>query len=78
MADQPDDLGAEAVGRVVEFVIGLDRLKGVERRTYISDGSRRENSAEHSWHLALMAMVLTIDLLCSVDRLMEGSSTASG
>ncbi|MGZ4773220.1 MAG: HD domain-containing protein, partial [Ilumatobacteraceae bacterium] len=27
-----------------------DRLKGVERRNRLADGSRRENTAEHSWH----------------------------
>ena len=36
----------------------MDRLKGVLRRTSLCDGSRLENSAEHSWHLALAALVL--------------------
>lgn len=36
----------------------LDRLKGVERRNWLADGSRRENTAEHSWHLGMAAMVL--------------------
>jgi putative hydrolase of HD superfamily len=40
------------------FVLEADQLKGVERQTTIADGSRRENSAEHSWSLALMAIVL--------------------
>ena len=40
------------------FIIEIDRLKNVIRRAPLIDGSRRENSAEHSWHLALMAMVL--------------------
>ncbi len=40
------------------FIVEIDRLKGVIRRAPLVDGSRRENSAEHSWHLALMAMVL--------------------
>ena len=35
-----------------------DRLKSVLRATTLCDGSRPENSAEHSWHLALYAMVL--------------------
>ncbi|MEZ5342025.1 MAG: HD domain-containing protein [Acidimicrobiales bacterium] len=56
MADPHDDLGAEAVGRVVEFVIGLDRLKGVERRTYVSDGSRRGEQRRAPLAPALMAM----------------------
>lgn len=35
----------------------LDRLKGVERRNRLADGSRRENTAEHSWHLGMAAIV---------------------
>lgn len=42
----------------VRFVTEIDRLKGVLRQTTLMDASRRENSAEHSWHLALMAVVL--------------------
>lgn len=36
-----------------------DRLKSVVRATTLADGSRRENSAEHSWHLALFALILS-------------------
>jgi putative hydrolase of HD superfamily len=39
------------------FALEIDRLKGVERRTRISGGARHENSAEHSWHVATMALV---------------------
>ena len=42
----------------LRFVVELDRLKGVLRRTRLVDGSRYENSAEHSWHMALCAAVL--------------------
>jgi len=42
----------------IEFVLELDRLKTILRQTEISDCSRRENTAEHSWHAALMALVL--------------------
>lgn len=42
----------------LQFVAELDRLKTVLRKTPLTDGSRRENSAEHSWHLAVMVMVL--------------------
>lgn len=41
-----------------EFLIEIDKLKRVERQNIISDSSRRENSAEHSWHLAMLAFVL--------------------
>lgn len=39
--------------RVSEFLLELDKLKSVNRRTYINGGERVENSAEHSWHLAV-------------------------
>ncbi|MGP7995829.1 MAG: HD domain-containing protein [Streptosporangiaceae bacterium] len=42
----------------LRFLLEADRLKGVLRQSQLIDGSRRENSAEHSWHLALMSMVL--------------------
>lgn len=42
----------------LSFLVNADRLKGVLRQTTLCDGSRRENSAEHSWHLTLMAEVL--------------------
>ena len=40
------------------FLNEADRLKSVLRATTLCDGSRRENSGEHSWHLALYALVL--------------------
>ncbi|OWU83545.1 hydrolase [Oceanicola sp. 22II-s10i] len=40
------------------FLMEADRLKSILRATPIADDSRRENSAEHSWHLALFALVL--------------------
>ena len=45
--------------RQFAFILELDRLKGVLRRNSLLDRSRRENSAEHSWHVALMALVLS-------------------
>ncbi|MBD1916841.1 MULTISPECIES: HD domain-containing protein [Cyanophyceae] len=42
----------------IAFVVEIDRLKQVLRQTQLMDASRRENSAEHSWHLAMMALVL--------------------
>jgi putative hydrolase of HD superfamily len=49
---------AERLADQLSFLLEVDRLKGVERRGYLADGSRRENTAEHSWTLALMAMLL--------------------
>jgi len=42
----------------MRFLLAADGLKGVLRGNTVGDGSRRENSAEHSWHVALMAVVL--------------------
>jgi putative hydrolase of HD superfamily len=42
----------------IKFILEIDRLKQIFRQTLISDGSRRENDAEHSWHLSVMAAVL--------------------
>jgi len=40
------------------FLEEIDRLKGIERASPVLGGARRENSAEHSWHIALYALVL--------------------
>jgi 5'-deoxynucleotidase YfbR-like HD superfamily hydrolase len=43
----------------IEFILEVDKLKQVLRRTAILDGTRQENSAEHSWHVALSVLVLS-------------------
>jgi len=48
----------EPLNSQISFVLEADRLKTVARQNVITGESRRENSAEHSWHLALMALVL--------------------
>ena len=48
----------ELLDSQIAFVLEADRLKTVTRQSVITGESRRENSAEHSWHLALMAVVL--------------------
>ncbi|MHB1222810.1 MAG: HD domain-containing protein [Gemmatimonadaceae bacterium] len=48
----------DRLAQQLAFVTDIDRLKGVLRRTPLRDDSRLENSAEHSWHLAMMAVVL--------------------
>jgi putative hydrolases of HD superfamily len=60
----------------IQFILEIDRLKQILRQSLISDASRRENSAEHSWHLAIMAIVLAeyalpgVDLLCALKMLL--------
>ncbi|WP_068816411.1 HD domain-containing protein [Phormidesmis priestleyi] len=43
----------------LQFIVEIDKLKHVLRQTLLIDKSRRENDAEHSWHLAMMAMLLS-------------------
>jgi putative hydrolase of HD superfamily len=42
----------------ISFLVEIDKLKNVLRKTFIMDGSRLENTAEHSWNVSLMAIVL--------------------
>ena len=49
---------SEPLSSQLRFLIEADRLKTVIRGSRITDGSRRENTAEHSWHIALFALVL--------------------
>lgn len=48
----------ERLARQLDFIIEMDRLKSVLRRSPLADGSRLENTAEHSWHVALAALLL--------------------
>ncbi len=59
------DLGR--LSRQIEFLVEIDRLKSILRQTLLVDGSRQEDSAEHSWHLALLAMVLAEHAKAPVD-----------
>lgn len=52
---------------LLDFILTLDRLKAVERRTSPSGMSRRENSAEHSWHGAVCALLLQAQCVFPVD-----------
>lgn len=46
------------LGMQMEFLVEIDRLKNIVRQNLLVDGSRQEDSAEHSWHVAMLAMVL--------------------
>lgn len=48
----------ERLKQQIDFLIEIDKLKHVFRQTVLIDGSRQENDAEHSWHLAMLALVL--------------------
>ena len=51
----------------IAFLNEADKLKSIDRATVIADRSRAENSAEHSWHLTLYAMVLSDQAKSGVD-----------
>jgi len=52
-------MNEERLKRQLEFLKEADKLKTVFRQTYLVDGSRRENDAEHSWELAFMVILLS-------------------
>jgi putative hydrolase of HD superfamily len=54
-APEPAD---QRLSQQIAFLIEIDKLKQIYRRTYVTDGTRNENDAEHSWHLALMVFLL--------------------
>ncbi len=53
----------------IEFINELEKLKTVKRRNLTLDNKRPENSAEHSWHLALMVPILVSHFEYEVDQL---------
>lgn len=46
------------VEKQMEFIVEMDKTKQIVRQTYLADASRKENDAEHAWHLAMMAYLL--------------------
>jgi putative hydrolase of HD superfamily len=66
----------DRLAQQIQFIIEIDKLKSILRQTLLVDESRRENSAEHSWHLALMAVLLIeyapvgVDLLSAIKMLL--------
>ena len=49
--------GKVRLDQQLKFTAEIDRMTGVLRRTLLVDRSRRENDAEHSWHIAVMALL---------------------
>lgn len=52
-------LDNERLRKQLGFLVEIDKMKNVFRRTLLIDGSRRENDAEHSWHFAVFALILS-------------------
>ena len=59
----------DRIKQQILFIERLDQLKQVLRQNLVMDESRRENSAEHSWHIATMAVVLAEHAPYSLDQL---------
>ena len=49
----------ERLSQIIEFCKLIDREKFIQRRTYLTDGNRLENDAEHAWHMAVMTLLLS-------------------
>lgn len=60
----------------MDFILEIDKEKFIGRQTYLSDGKRKENDAEHAWHMAIMVFLLAeyanepIDLLKTIKMLL--------
>ena len=60
----------------MEFCLEIDKEKFIERQTYLSDGIRKENDAEHAWHMAVMTLLLSeyaneeIDILKTISMIL--------
>jgi putative hydrolase of HD superfamily len=53
-----DQWNSDRLSEQIAFLLEIDKLKSVLRKTFLIDKSRLENTAEHSWHISLMAIVL--------------------
>ena len=53
----------------IEFIKEIDKLKYIQRRTKLINSDRNENDAEHSWHLAMMAIILAQHSNVEIDLL---------
>ena len=72
----------ERLKKQIDFILEIDKEKNIYRQTHITDFVRRENDAEHAWHIAIMAYLLreysneTIDiskvmLMCLIHDVVE-------
>ena len=56
----------EKLNQQIAFILEMDKLKSILRRSYLTHNERRENSAEHSWHIALAALVMQVATRLSI------------
>ena len=66
----------ERIDKQFEFIREIDKEKEITRHTFLADASRRENDAEHAWHMAIMTILLQeyaneeIDVLKTITMLL--------
>ena len=66
----------ERLKKQLDFLLEIDKEKLIGRQTYLSDASRKENDAEHAWHMAVMTILLSryaneeIDVLKTITMLL--------
>ncbi len=67
----------DKLGEQISFIAEIDKLKSIYRQSFLLDGIRHEDDAEHSWHIAMMAVVLAeyandgnVDLLRAIEMLL--------
>jgi putative hydrolase of HD superfamily len=60
-------LMTDRISALVAFLTDMERLKLVKRKAYVSDMTRRENSAEHSWHLSIGLVAIAQELDLKID-----------
>ena len=69
-------MNSEQLQKQIDFIHEIDKVKYIQRKTRLFNSNRTENDAEHSWHLSLMAVVLSghsnqkIDLLKVIKMLL--------
>lgn len=74
--DCSKNMDTERLDRQFEFCRELDKEKFIGRQTYLTDAVRKENDAEHAWHMAVMALVMSeysnedIDLLKTISMIL--------
>ena len=70
------DTSKSRIDQQFDFICEIDKEKFIGRQTYLTDAKRKENDAEHAWHMALMTILLSeysnepIDVLKTVTMLL--------
>ena len=66
----------ETLTQLFAFIKEIDKEKLIGRQTYLTDGMRKENDAEHAWHMAVMVLLFSefanekIDVLRTISMLL--------